>query len=354
VQSTTKNSTPEHQDEPTFSSYHFEAHKIQNKLCKNNDLPIATGLQHQQRKQPSAIAEFQERFDASIPMFPLFDKAYKPSLMAQLLNDEAALLIQQGDCEQAITHLIKALRLYEDVADSFEACSCHHCRLESCIARSKRAPMQPHPMCSPCSGDELDDDDQRTTNPTTGGYVYSQPIFCAPTFSHEGHHPGVTLMMIIIFNLALAHHLVSISPSHPAQLFSSPSADSQLRHKRLSKALQLYELFYQLQMEREIFSTQAMLAVANNVGEIHRLVGNQGKYKLCLEHLLSCIMLVVEDLRESSANRDLDNSSSRGVNGRASRRSSQHGNLSCRSEEMQGFLRNASKLVLRDNCAGAA
>jgi tetratricopeptide (TPR) repeat protein len=285
-------------------------------------------------------------------MFPLFDKAYKPSLMAQLLNDEAALLIQQGNCEQAITHLIKALRLYEEVADSYEACTCHHCRLESCIARSKRTPMQEDSLCGLCH-DELEDIHGM---PNLGGYIYSQPIFCAPTFSHEGHHPGVTLMMIIIFNLALAHHLVSILPSQHSRFFpfSSSKSDLQARQKCLSKALQLYELFYQLQMERQIFSTQAMLAVANNVGEIHRFVGNQDKYELCLQHLMSCIMLVVEDHRESSADSDLDSSSSRGVNGRGGRRSSNHSDLSCRSEEMQGFLRNASRLILHNNCAGAA
>lgn len=295
-------------------------------------------------------------------MYPLFDKAYKPSLMAQLLNDEAALLIQQGDCEQAITHLIKALRLYEEVADSYEACTCHHCRLESCIARSKRTPMQCDSFHCPCPGQEVSEDGDSDVhrpghfNAANNGYIYSQPIFCSPTFSHEGHHPGVTLMMIIIFNLALAHHLVSIFPSQHSEAFSfstGASTVAQLRHKRLSKALQLYELFYQLQMEREIFSTQAMLAVANNVGEIHRIVGNHNKYQLCLEHLMSCIMLVVEDHRESSTNRDLDNSSSRGVNGRL-RSSTQHGELSCCSDEMQGFLRNASKLVLHNNCAGAA
>jgi tetratricopeptide (TPR) repeat protein len=285
-------------------------------------------------------------------MFPLFDKAYKPSLMAQLLNDEAALLIQQGDCEQAIIHLIKALRLYEEVADSYEACTCHHCRLESCIARSKRTTTQQDFLCGVCH-DELED---IHGIPNLGGYIYSQPIFCAPTFSHEGHHPGVTLMMIIIFNLALAHHLVSILPSQISRFFSFPtsSSDSQARHKRLSKALQLYELFYQLQMEREIFSTQAMLAVANNVGEIHRIVGNRSKYELCLQHLMSCIMLVVEDHRESSANGDLNSSSSRGVNDRGGHRPPNHSDLSCCSEEMQGFLRNASKLVLHNNCAGAA
>ncbi|KAL3896514.1 MAG: hypothetical protein SGARI_007148, partial [Bacillariaceae sp.] len=135
--------------------------------------------------------------------------------------------------------------------------------------------------------------------------------------------------MIIIFNLALAHHLASIT--YPQ--------NQEMCHDQLSKALQLYELFYQLQMEREIFSTQALLAVANNVGEVHRVVGNQSKYQMCLEHLMSCIMLVVEDVK-SNAHVDTDDSSS---TSRSRRRSSNLG-TSCDSQEMQGFLSNASKL----------
>jgi tetratricopeptide (TPR) repeat protein len=265
-------------------------------------------------------------------MFPLFDDAYKPSLMAQMLNDEAALLIQQGAFHEAIPHLVRALRLYEQVADAYVACTCHHCCLESCIARSKRDP--------PSSCMEVPSSDDDDVCYATGSYVYRQAIYCAPTFSHEGHHPGVTLMMIIIFNLALAHHLASIA--YPQS--------NEMRRDQLSKALQLYELFYKLQMEREIFSAQAMLAVANNVGEVHRVVGNHSKYRMCLEHLMSCIMLVVEDIK---SNAHVDNDSSSSSTSRSRRRSSNLGNA-CDSKEMQGFLNNASKLVLHNHCAGAA
>ena len=296
-------------------------------------------------------------------MFPLFNEAYKPSLMAQMLNDEAALMIERGEYQEAIAHLVKALRLYEEVADAYVACTCNHCRLEYCIARSRRSrgsSTQSSSMyCSTCM--DIDDDeeaDSRSGN-ISGGYIYRRPIYCSPTFSHEGHHPGVTLMMIIVFNLALAHHLVSITSPHFA-----PTPMASEIHTRLSKALQLYELFYQLQMEREIFSTQAMLAVANNVGEIHRIVGNRSKYQMCLEHLMSCIMLVVEDHRDATHysrndtgqdNLPTSSTTSPRIRGRRSH-SSGDGDLkaSCDSEEMDGFLRNASQLVLRNNCAGAA
>ena len=272
-------------------------------------------------------------------MFPLFNDAYKPSLQAQMLNDEAALLIQQGAFHDAIPHLVQALRLYERVADAYVACTCQHCSLESCIARSKRHEQPAYCMEISSADDDADDSDNDICY-ASGGYVYRQPIYCAPTFSHEGHHPGVTLMMIIIFNLALAHHLLSIT--YPQ--------NEEMCRDQLSKALQLYELFYQLQMEREVFSTQAMLAVANNVAMVHRVVGNQSKYQMCLEHLMSCIMLVVEDVKSNAHVDTADDSSSTSQ----SRRRSTNLCTSFDSKEMQGFLSNTSKLVLRGQCASAA
>lgn len=278
-------------------------------------------------------------------MFPYcFQEAPNPSQVSQMLNDQGALFIQQGELGRAIEHLVKALKIYEGVADVVEACSCNHCRFDSCISSSRQAKRFSFPACcqKALSADHQSpppSDDCRSCPCDDGGYVYRQPIFCPPTFSQAGHYPGVTLLVIIIFNLALAHHLLSISKYHECQ----PRG----RRQTLSKALQLYELFYQLLMEREIFSTQAMLAVANNVGEIHRIVGNHSKHIVCLEHLMSCIMLVVEDHQSSGSASSTSDSPTTPGSGAPMR-------MSCHTEEMEGFLRNASQLVLNDNCASAA
>jgi hypothetical protein len=271
-----------------------------------------------------------------------FEQISNPCQMSHVLNDQGAIYIAEGEYGQAIEHLVKALKVYESVAGLYDACTCIRCRLDSCVSWSRQTktlsyvPGNDKPSSSDhqSSSTSPNDDGQFSSFGDGGGYIYRQPIFCSPTFSQQGHHPGVTLLLIIIFNLALAHHLLSISP------FQSKAC-----HETLSKALQLYEVFYQLQMEREIFSTQAMLAVANNVGEIHRIVGNHSKYRLCLEHLLSCIMLVVEDHLSGSSPPFTDPS----ISGHETPL-----RISCHTEEMEGFLRNASQLVLNNNCASAA
>jgi tetratricopeptide (TPR) repeat protein len=267
-------------------------------------------------------------------MYPYcFDEALNPCQISHLLNDRGAQFIEQGDYELAIEHLAKALKVYEPVAGLYDTCRCKHCRLDCCVSSSQQKNRRS--FVQGCHKVSSSDDDSSSSSPShdDGGYVYRRPIFCSPTFSQEGHYPGVTLLLIIIFNLALAHHLLSISINQPHAC-----------HETLSRALQLYEVFYQLQMEREIFSTQTTLAVANNVGEIHRIVGNHSKYILCLEHLLSCIMLVVEDQQSSGSS-----SSTTSISGLDT-----PSTTSCQAEEMEGFLRNATQLVLNNNCASAA
>jgi hypothetical protein len=86
----------------------------------------------------------------------------------------------------------------------------------------------------------------------------------------QGHSPGVTLSLIIILNLAIAHHLSAMQ--------------NQNCRRRLQKALQLYELAHHLQMEEEdICSPRATMIIANNVGEIHRALDNQSKRTICLQ-----------------------------------------------------------------------
>ena len=36
------------------------------------------------------------------------------------------------------------------------------------------------------------------------------------------------------------------------------------------------------------------MIISNNLGEIHHATGNKGKHTLCLQHLLSAIMYVVD------------------------------------------------------------
>jgi hypothetical protein len=148
-----------------------------------------------------------------------------------------------------------------------------------------------------------------------GGYIHRKPIHISPHSMQEGHSMGVTLSFIVIFNLALAHHLAAVQNS--------------MCRRRLQKALQFYELASQLQELEErhmqpVNSLHFIMIIANNVGEIHRTVDNRSKHMMFLQHLLSTIMYLV-DCR-----------------------------IPAESIELDGFFRNTSQLILQKRCASAA
>lgn len=208
--------------------------------------------------------------------------------------------------------LVQALKLWEQVAED-ETCSCRHCALEECIIKTlpDSSPLQQHSslkstFCQPVGSEEqscqdLDSEDR---------FIYKRPIYASPKFTEKGHSPGITLSLIIILNLAMAHHLSAIQQNHC--------------RRRLQKALQLYELAHQLQLEEEIYSPRATMIIANNVGEIHRAVHNYNKHAMCLQHLLSTMMYMI-DCR-----------------------------IPVSSKELEGFFRNTSQLILHNVCASAA
>jgi hypothetical protein len=155
---------------------------------------------------------------------------------------------------------------------------------------------------------------QQTEDSEQDGYIYRRAIRVSQCSMQEEHSMGATLSLIIIFNLALAHHLSAIQ--------------QQMCRRRLQKALQLYELAYQLQLEeqqeQQVSSLRFTMIIANNLGEIHRAVNNNSKHVMCLQHLLSTMMYLV-DCR-----------------------------IPADSIELDGFFRNTLQLILKNKCASAA
>merc|ERR1712100_900523 len=133
----------------------------------------------------------------------------------------------------------------------------------------------------------------------------------------KDHRLGIVLQLIIIFNLALAYHLRAIQ-----QLVS---------HDSLRQVLQLYEVAYRLQVREDIRSLRFTMVLANNLGQVHRAAGNGSKYAMCLEHVLSAMMFLLDVQQQQQSDQ-----SSRGL---------------C---DLDGFARNTSKLILQAQCAAAA
>lgn len=264
-------------------------------------------------------------------------EAYPPHLLAQKLNNRGATLIETGRFDEAITTLVKALKLSEQSSND-KACCCRFCSLDACLSASDTGPLMMQQQdsqslmykvnssshCIECSKDEATSSDE-TSSENQGGFVYSKPVRVDAKSINDGHNMGSTLSLITIFNLALAHHL-----NATAQTMSSSSTPPNL--PMLEKSLRLYEFAYQVHLDDDdectqndkVGSLRFNMIVSNNLGEIYRVAGCRTKHEMCLQHLLQTIMYLVVS------------------------------QVAIDSVELDGFFRNASQIMQSDICARAA
>jgi tetratricopeptide (TPR) repeat protein len=257
----------------------------------------------------------------------LVQEAYPTHLLAQKLNNRGALCIEAGRYERAIVTLVKALRLSERVAGD-ETCCCRCCSLDECMTMNQSVPPRRSLtrqdsdlfFCGDCAGSRKmprrsQEETSLSEEVECGGYIHRKPIHVSPHCIKEGHFMGGTLSLIVIFNLALAHHLAAVR--------------NNMCRRRLQKAAKLYKLAYEAHlMEQEpmqqVNSLHFTMIIANNLGEIHRTVKNRSKHMMCLQLLLSTIMYLVDN------------------------------KIPAESIELDGFFRNTSQLILQKRCASAA
>jgi tetratricopeptide (TPR) repeat protein len=96
----------------------------------------------------------------------------------------------------------------------------------------------------------------------------------AKTFKYYIH-----LSFVLLYNLALAHHL------------SAHLADQEHRDRFFQRAKSLYELAYTIQMTEGIHvSVIENLALVNNLAQVHRDLGCDDLSRQCLEQLLSTLV----------------------------------------------------------------
>jgi tetratricopeptide (TPR) repeat protein len=193
---------------------------------------------------------------------------------AKCLNNEGIHYINKGNYEEAMKLISKGLSLVKQVL----------------LVQDRPTKTDSYNMnmdeneTLPCEFLELDPEDPSAAliEASRGNkpFIFSSPIYVpsdvnqAVTLQNLG-----TLSFILLYNLALTHHLSAI--------------DGQLCLKKLQKALSLYELAYTLQMTEDIeLSMLQTMAIVNNLGQIHTALGNQDQSQSCFEHLLSTIMLL--------------------------------------------------------------
>jgi hypothetical protein len=111
--------------------------------------------------------------------------------------------------------------------------------------------------------------------------LYLSPLHLSESAAYQRYEPTVEASVAIIFNLALAHHLNALYG--PFNLFVST----------LQHALALYELAYFVQIQEDAeLGIEFTMAIINNLGHIHRLLGDEEKGSQCFRHLLSIILFL--------------------------------------------------------------
>lgn len=211
------------------------------------------------------------------------------------------------------------------------------------------------------------------------GFIYKRPIRVCCSGEAGQHDMGSTLFVVIIFNLAIAHHLyvinyncdcadnstsmTSTDTTTTTTTTSSASASKAIaiatsREKVINKTLQLYELafnwqsklFHQEQQESTTTTSTTSnirfnMIIHNNLSQIYRLVNNPTKHRQSLNHLLSAVMIVIE---YKTRNDDENN------NNNASNNNNMYGSYP-RCMDLEGFLQNTAPLILQEkDCARAA
>jgi tetratricopeptide (TPR) repeat protein len=92
------------------------------------------------------------------------------------------------------------------------------------------------------------------------------------------------LSYVVLYNLALAYHLKATEePVQRLQIFN------------LQKALRLYEHAHHVLMNQDHdMSLLHTMAITNNLGHIHHVLGDEDRAGLCFQHLLSTIIYMVD------------------------------------------------------------
>lgn len=115
-------------------------------------------------------------------------------------------------------------------------------------------------------------------------FVYSKAIRIPPSLANSCKQSLVAITSIVIFNLALVHHL-NAGTNDPSDL-------------NLQKALKLYALGLRIQQAEAFGSNMVFtLAIFNNSGAIYHSLNEQKLSFQCLGEVLSILLLLQDDRR---------------------------------------------------------
>eukprot|EP00980_Cylindrotheca_fusiformis_P031315 scaffold26160_cov103-Cylindrotheca_fusiformis.AAC.1 len=116
-------------------------------------------------------------------------------------------------------------------------------------------------------------------------YMYDNPVRMPATLVEPTSNRRSTIASILIFNLALAHHLLSLQPRNVSKVESS-----------LEVAMTLYELALELQTSKKFFDSNYMyvLATLNNIALIRQQQNQEKLAKKGFAQVFAILMFMMD------------------------------------------------------------
>lgn len=204
------------------------------------------------------------------------DNDTKPFADATLLNNIGAELLLNGNRLGAIQVLVEALQLSRQIVDGEE------------LGNDSSVPVTKH-VIAPMVGCEEKGFQSAMTTTLDGKFVFTRPIRIEPTLSGfpQSKEFQILVSSVIIFNLALANHLVA----------SGCKNDHRTMESHLRRAIQLYQCTYDLIRTENSVAPDVLLLIAtlNNLGQACSDIGEQTEAEKCFDWLLSTVVLLVDN-----------------------------------------------------------
>jgi tetratricopeptide (TPR) repeat protein len=189
-------------------------------------------------------------------------------MMAMYQNNSAVALISAGHYDAAMSSLSNALKTYKQlIVTNDESPQTKMASLDRCMAQSSAATQDNH---------------LASQEDKTGRYIYRQAIQIPQDVQCDSR-ANITVSVVVVFNLALAHHLAA-------------GAGGETKQPRLRKAVKLYGLAFQLLQQEEHLQNNVMFTMAtlNNMGLAHQQLNHEEAASNCFQHLLSTLMFLVD------------------------------------------------------------
>ena len=338
---------------------------------------------------------------------------------ARQLNNSAAMCIEVGKHKRAISSLQKGLKLLmmnhnhhrnqNDDSSSTErspCCDCYRdqCTLDACIAFSESESKAHMFDCNnivstsdtvgatstttttttnaaknssngykkrKVEPSNADSRKKRKIDCTSSGYVYRLPIRVPPQQNlldeqSNGMKSSTLILIIIAFNLAIAHHLQAIAMGCASANNKDHISATTRREAVIENTLCLYEHALKLLRSSRLAiksstnnsnnnnnnnsddnndcSIRFHMILQNNMSQLYHLSDNPTKHRQSLQKLLSYVMIVVEH-----ETRDNNHSSNDAITATAAASTASSKNI-----YLDGFIQNTMTLILQERCAEAA